>query len=47
MQAYAENLATLQAMMPAPLIAEIPWLDMDSNMDKAASYIDLTKLASV
>jgi dethiobiotin synthetase len=44
MQAYAENLTTLQTMMPAPLIAEIPWLDSDSGMDEAASYIDLTKL---
>jgi dethiobiotin synthetase len=44
MRAYAENLASLKTMMPAPLLAEIPWLDTQSNRDEAAKYIDLEKL---
>lgn len=43
MEAYQENLDTLRSRLPAPLIAEIPWLpEMDAVA--AASYVRFAKL---
>jgi dethiobiotin synthetase len=44
MNHYAENLSTLCAHMPAPLLAEIPCL-ADPEPSQAAAYFDLAKLS--
>ena len=46
MAAYADNLLTLAAMLPAPLLAEIPRLggDDDSRIAAASALIDLEQL---
>lgn len=44
MAVYAENLATLQARLPIPLLGEVPFL-ADPSAEQVAKYLDLTALA--
>lgn len=44
MLAGEENLATLRAMLPAPLLAEIPWLDTGDRVAAAARHMDIGRL---
>lgn len=41
MQAYTENRDTLKSMMPAPLLAEIPWTDATDKISELAGHIEL------
>ena len=45
MACHAENLGTLQSLLPAPLLGEVPYLDpFDPAI--AATHLDLTNLLS-
>lgn len=43
MQAYTENLETLKTMMPAPMLAEIPWTDADDKVSRLAGGIEIDR----
>ncbi|MBE8365866.1 dethiobiotin synthase, partial [Leptospira borgpetersenii serovar Balcanica] len=40
-----EYLATLEPLLPAPMLGEIPWLGAEPVVTPAAQWIDLSKLA--
>ena len=46
MSVYQENLATLVNLMPAPMLAELPWLDGKDGVSQASRFIDVEKLLS-
>jgi len=46
MAAYSENLATLQARLPAPLLAELPWKPNQQTID-AAQIVSLKRLSDL
>lgn len=41
---HAEYMATLQQLLPAPLLGEIPWLGADAERQDLGQYLDLTGL---
>lgn len=47
MPAYAENLATLQARIAAPLLGVVPWQPAGVPAKSIASYMDITKLTGL
>ena len=46
MSAYQENLSTLKALMPSPMLTEIPWLQGDDLVKQAACYIEVERILS-
>jgi len=46
MPVYEENVATLVELMPAPMLAEIPWIAETDPVEKASRYIDMAKILS-
>ncbi len=42
---HQEYLATLERLLPAPMLGEIPWLGAEPDVTPAAQWIDLSKLA--
>jgi dethiobiotin synthetase len=46
MPVYEENVATLVKLMPAPMMAEIPWIADSDPVEKASRYIDMAEILS-
>ncbi|ALB71362.1 dethiobiotin synthase [Cronobacter muytjensii] len=42
---HQDYLATLQRLLPAPMLGEIPWLGAEPDVTPAAQWIDVGKLA--
>ncbi len=46
MPVYEENVATLMNLIPAPMLAEIPWIDDTDPVESACRFIDMSKILS-
>jgi len=46
MSVYQENVSTLVDLMPAPMLAEIPWLDGEDSAGRALKFIDIERIMS-
>jgi len=46
MPVYEENVATLVNLMPAPMLAEIPWIDDTHPVESACRFVDIDKILS-